>query len=235
MKKILFTIVTCLFIIGCTEKDELKSNSTITKVFNDTEIEDLTLLMDFFENQICSIENKNRSNVNECYNSFIQRLTKSAETGNLDIKISFNKQKDIYSQINDSTFNEIWHIGWMIEPSKQVDIKDALAPPKDKESFEDVFGNSDTLSWIDLIPNGKYSLFLKEYGNESPVIKKYHQSLIDASTLSPGMVSSIMMNYDYYDIKDVRMKLVFAIHYLTLNDQTRRKEKYQNSNSFYNI
>ena len=231
MKKILFTIITLLFIIGCNEKDGLKSNSTITKVFNDTEVEDLTLLLDFFENQICSIEDKPLSNLNECYNSFIQSMTKSAETGNLDIKISLNKQKDIYRQINDSTFNEIWHVGWIIEPSKKVAIKDALSPPKNKKSFADVFGNSDSLSRIDLVPNGKYSLFLKEYGNQSPVIKKYYQYLTDASTLSPGMVSSIMMNYDYYDIKDVRMKLVFAIHYLTLNDQTNRKEKYQSSNS----
>ena len=40
------------------------------------------------------------------------------------------------------------------------------------------------------------------------------------------MIAHLLKNYEYYKISDVRVRFIIAIHYLTLNDFLKRKEKY---------
>lgn len=206
MKNLLIILVVLFAAVGCGNQKTLESNSTVTKVFNDSEIHDLTLILEFFNKQICSLENKKGSDINDCYNKFIQRMIESAETGNMEINIPFKEQIELYNAIDEQTFNEIWQMGWQRTPRLSID----------------------TLTYIDLKNHSKYVSFLNEYGKESDFIKEYHNSLKMSGGIGPAMISNMMMSYEYYDIYDIRMKLVFAIHYLTLNDQFNRKEKYQN-------
>ena len=192
---------------GCTYNTErkLNNNATVTDCFTREEIKDLTKLLDFFNEQICVLKSTEKKKVIECYDGFIERMSKTVETGSFEINISFEKQYEIYKQISDSVFNQIWVFGRSWSRS-----------------------SPDTLKRIDYRVDGKYVKFLKELGNDYDMIKTYSMSLELAYSLSPSMIGEILMiKEEYqYDLTDIRLQLVVAIHYLTMNDQFERKEKY---------
>src|SRR5690606_37030705 len=122
---------------------------------------------------------------------------------NFEIKIPFSEQQKLYDSISDSTFNQIWCLG--------------------KSWKRD---SPDTLKHIGLRYDGKYSEFLKSFGKENKVIQGDYQTFEDAGAISPSMVAGLLFNYEDYDVRDIRIKLIVAIHYLTMSDQNERKEEY---------
>ena len=52
--KTIFHILILIGLVSCSEENKnLEENSTITTIFNTTEIEDLNTLLSFFESEIC--------------------------------------------------------------------------------------------------------------------------------------------------------------------------------------
>jgi hypothetical protein len=99
----------------------------------------------------------------------------------------------------------------------------------ERDSPSGTFKYSDTLKYIDYNRiNSKYPKFLKELGKEYELIKNYSESLETSGGISPIMIGDILIikKHHQYDLNDIRLQLVLAIHYLTLNDQYERKEKY---------
>lgn len=84
----------------------------------------------------------------------------------------------------------------------------------------------DTLKYLDLRTDGKYAEFLKKLGKENEVVQEYYEELQASVGISPGMAAHLLMNPEDYDVNDVRVKLLVAIHYLTMNDQYERNETY---------
>ncbi|WP_299625196.1 hypothetical protein [uncultured Tenacibaculum sp.] len=118
--------------------------------------------------------------------------------------IDFKKQYEVYKQINSNTFNEIW-------------LFQQSLPIRERK---------DTLKYLGFNHSGKYIHFLNEYGKENKAVKDYVNNFNIASDLGPSMISQVIMNYKTFQIEDIKSKLLIAIHYLTLNDQNLRKEKY---------
>ena len=71
--------------------------------------------------------------------------------------------------------------------------------------------------------------FLKKAGKKDEFIKDYHEAVEAAGGPPPFLISGITKYRDLLDIEDTKVKFVIAIHYLTLNDQYKRKEKNENS------
>lgn len=200
----LILLIFNLTLISCSSKrDKLGNNPSIQSIFNEKEINDLEKILDFFENQISEIENRPIENLQNCYESFFIRLEKAEKTGFIEIKIPFGKQLNLYNEIDTSTFNQIWcfHRSWKC-------------------------GSSDTLKSISINLNGKYVVFLESLGKEYSIIKRYDEMLRGCGDISGGMVASLLMLHKKYDTTDIRIRLFIAIHYLTLNDQFERNEKY---------
>ena len=212
-----FIFVFLLIFSSCTTYDtekKLNSNLTVTDCFTQEEIKDLAKLLDFFNEQIGVSKGMDKKEIIECYDSFVERMYETMETGNFDIRISFDKQKEIYNQISDSLFNQIWRFGerhiW------------------ERDSPSGTFKYSDTLRYIDCRMDGKYAKFLKEFGKENEMAEAYSESLETSGGISPTLIFGILRikKHHQYDLNDIRLQLVLAIHYLTLNDQYERKEKY---------
>ena len=192
---------------GCStnKPEKLQLDPTINSVFNEIESQDLQKILDFFENSICASENIKKENINDCYKKFFKRLKQESEKdGNIYLKIPIDKQLKVYKNLKGSTFNEIWELG---------------------KSFP-LNSTSDTLKYYSFKFDGKYIEYLKELGKTYKVINDYTESFMDAGDMSPTMWVNVLMDYENYNINDIRVKLFIAIHYLTLNDQSERKEKY---------
>jgi len=183
-------------------QDQLADNKTFRKTFSKTEIKDLQLLFDFFNKSICSEEEA--QDLTSCYKDFFKRMEKSEETGDIQLNIPFGKQQKIYEQFSDSTFFEIWNYG--------ISYRHRDAP-------------LDTFRTVYFAPDGKYLEFLKRTGKNDKVIENYYESVVAAGDIPPSIIAGLLVNHKYYDIDDLRVKFIVAIHYLTLNDHFERKEK----------
>ena len=205
MKKIIYIIISTILISCSTsESIELKSNKTISETFNESEIKDLQIIFDFFNGQICDSKKMDYDSLNECYEKYCSEIRKQQKLGNeFNIKVNFEQQIEMYKKVNKSTFNQIWGL------SKSWNYK-----------------TSDTLKYLGLNTIGKYNVFLKKYGEENKPIFDYYENFNATGDISPSMNASLIMQYELYDISDLRTKLIIAIHYLTLNDQNTRNEKY---------
>ncbi|MDP3352955.1 MAG: hypothetical protein Q8S44_04370 [Flavobacteriaceae bacterium] len=119
-------------------------------------------------------------------------------------RVNFEQQLEMYKQIDKSTFNKIWYFqkSW---------------PHKEQK---------DTLKNISFRPENKYFEFLEKCGKDNKAVNYYSDTFKASGDISPSMNASLIMQYELYDISDIRTKLIIAIHYLTLNDQNWRKEKY---------
>ncbi len=82
------------------------------------------------------------------------------------------------------------------------------------------------MKYLLLKHEGAFEIFLSNLAKENKGIEYYHTTLIKTGDITPSMVSNILINYKYYNIQQPEIRLIIAIHYLTLNDQYHRKEPY---------
>ncbi|WP_346860149.1 hypothetical protein [uncultured Draconibacterium sp.] len=203
--KHLTLILTMFFVLSCTTQKsrDLSNDNLITMTFSATEINDLVIIQDFFDNCIGLAENEKQDNIDKVYFDFFQQNSDITKATDLKIPIDFEKQKGLYNQIDKKTFEDIWSIDRFIKRD-----------------------SNDTLKNVGLNRHGKYFEFLKLLGGQDSTINKYYNTLEVAGDISPSMVADLAINHEKYDIKDPKVRLVIAIHYLTLNDKFERKEKY---------
>jgi hypothetical protein len=218
MKSINIISAIFLFMLaGCGENSQtsstekkLNSYSTITDYFTQKEIKDLAKLLDFFNEQICVSSGIDKKKIIECYDGFIEKFNERVMEGIIDVKIPFDEQQRMYKQISDSLFHQIWILSSWVGRNSPDTLK------------------SINYNFID----GRYMKFMNELGKDYEMIKEYCEvSVVHlGGGISPSMVEDIMMikeRYNY-DLNDIRLQLVVAIHYLTQNDlSTRNKEYYE--------
>lgn len=203
MKKITYILI-AFFLTNCTfeSNSDLSSDILIKKTFNKSEIKDLQKIFDFFNSEIY---NSNCKNLNECYLNYCSGIKSQIEkTVAFNTNLNFEKQENLYHKIHNNTFKEIWSY------QKSLPINE----------------RKDTLKYLGLNYEGKYRKFLNEYGKENKEIENYAESFNVSADLSPSMIAELSMNYESFNIYELKTKLVIAIHYLTLNDQNWRNEKY---------
>ena len=199
-----------LLLTGCggnrqtdTTEYKLNSNSTVTDYFSREEIKVLAKLLDFFNEQICLSRDIDKKRMIDCHDSYNERMFEMAIEGYFDLKISCEKQHEIFNQICDSLYYQIWY-------------------------FDKDFRRNSPNFWASYNSDGKYLKFLDELGKECEMIKKCCEDLRAAGDISPTWVAEFMMikkGYNY-DLTDIRLQLVVALHYLTWNDRLCRiKEK----------
>ncbi len=203
--KNLLLISTMIIALSCTNqrKNDLLNDETIKESFNTTEINDLTKIQSYFDKSIGLTENENQENLEKVYTDFFLQNSNIEKVSDFKLSINFNDQKKLYNQLDKKTFDNIWEISWSTK-----------------------WNSNDTLKHIQLNRHGKYTEFLKTVGKQDSVINNYYNSLEIAGDISPSMFADLIKNYKNYNVNDPKIRLIIAIHYLTLNDQFERKEKY---------
>ncbi len=215
MKKISFLFFPILLIWSCNTKQEiqLEKFKTITQTFNAEQVKGLNEILAFFDEEVCNSLGMEDKKVLDCYQKYFKKLALSVETGNLEINISYPKQTEFLSKINPDLFQEIWNEGEMRTPKRTKEIRN-IKPDTIK------------LNFIKL--NGGYVNFLKSLAEENDKIKFYSERLQAVGEISPSMLADVLMNYKDYDISDERLRLVIAIHYLTLNELNEKRSELMN-------
>ena len=129
-KLILFSILAIVFSCQNNDKEiyQLKSNSSFTK----NETNEILKLLNQFDSEICKIEENEKGNVSECYQSFFERILKEVENGDYNIGIDESNQKKIMETLNPELRKEFWTEGRNIV-NRQIPNSNSL------EIFPDTF------------------------------------------------------------------------------------------------
>ncbi|MEZ2416207.1 hypothetical protein ACA086_14700 [Muriicola sp. E247] len=127
------------------------------------------------------------------------------EQNYLEKKVSWRKQKKLYSKISDTTFQKIWSLckSWRtIEP---------------KYEYEELcFSLNKT--FID---------FVKNLAKSNPLIEAYSRNLENVGSFPfwRYFLGNVRDYPERIDLENRGVQTLVAIHFLTLNDQAKRDKK----------
>jgi hypothetical protein len=173
---------------------KLESDRIVKEVFTETEIVELKKILIFFDTEICNLFNK--ANLYDCYEDYFAKHQENDSLGILDPMIPYENQLELFSSLDSSFISKIWEltVSYKVREDKYYEI-------------------------YNLNSNRKYGEFLKLLASKNRKFVNYAKSLENAGAISPSMIGGLIMFYEKYNIKDEKVRLVFAIHYLTLNDE----------------
>ena len=169
--------------------------------FTKEQIADLKKINDFFKNQMCLNTN---SDFKKCYKQIPHEYLEATGDG-FWANINFEKQKELYDQISESTFKEIWMFCKSTEYKTGLETKCLCANAI-----------------------GKYQKFLAELGKTNPRIAKYGEGINMSGDFYPMGIHywNVLNDKQNFDLENPNIQLILAIHYLSLNDRVKRNEKW---------
>ncbi|MBN2648348.1 MAG: hypothetical protein JXR50_01255 [Prolixibacteraceae bacterium] len=200
MRQLLFLIL-FFILFGCAEKrqDILSKDDTIQMIFNKNEIVDLSEILIFFEQSIGLSENYTDDEFQKAYSDFFSLNKEIGMSSELRFSFDYSDTMNLLGKIDTLTMNEIWE-------NKLVRTK----------------MSKDSTYVFKINFNGKYMKFLQRLGEQNRKIENYYNTIKVASDITPALVADIALNYKDYNIYDPKVRLVIAIHYLTLNVKLNR-------------
>ena len=177
------------------------SVTELNKNFTSEQISDLKKITEFFKNQMCLNMD---SDYETCYERIPHEYLEATGNGFWS-NIDFEKQKELYKQISISTFDEIWMF------CKSTEYKTGK---KTKSLCPNIFG--------------KYHNYLSDIGKQNQKIAEYTKWVNASGDFSPIQIlyPEISKNKKYFNLNDPNIQLILAIHYLSLNDQSKRTENW---------
>nr|WP_299214417.1 hypothetical protein [uncultured Allomuricauda sp.] len=198
LKNVILVLLLNLYLLtfGQKEKTDLKD------FFSKSEIQDLNLIADFLQTELCGTAD--RTKFGYCIKSSLPKLSDWKQTYIQD-KISWRKQKKLYSKISDSTFQKIWGLckTWRtIEP---------------KYEYKSICFSQ----------NENFIQFLKKVGESNPYLEGYGKKLENVGSFDSGnfLVWNIIEHPQNWNLEDRNVQIILAIHFLTQNDQQKRDKK----------
>lgn len=179
-----------------------KEKTDLINFFTKSEIEDLNLIADFFQTELCG--NADRTKFGSCIAESKEDLA-DWKQNYLEKKISWRKHKKLYSKISASTFNKIWTLckTWR-----------TIEPKYEYKSL--CFGqNKNFIGFVNFLAESNPSL--KGYGDKLETVGRF--------TRTDEILYNLHNFPDETDLDDRGVQILLAIHFLTENDQAKRDKK----------
>tara|TARA_R110002051_G_scaffold114568_1_gene187505 strand:- start:78 stop:701 length:624 start_codon:yes stop_codon:yes gene_type:complete len=198
--KKLFFFLSILLFINCDKKEdstykEMKADRLLSESFTDNELQNLAKIVDFFEIEIYK-EIKER-NIEKSYNEFLKRDSIKLHKEYKIYYFDYKEQKKLYSQLDSIFFKNFWDIGY--------------------ESG--VNSNEKKYEFFVLKSYSKYGEFLKELSKNNKYIADYYVDTVFMNDfLNKNATYNLSFNYRNYNFKDIKIRLVFALHFLCNNE-----------------
>lgn len=168
----------------------LTHDSTIVKVFSIEEINGLQLMLNFFTKEICSYAGIDASDPSKGFTAYLSMLKEQSTSGSYTIPFTLKQQNELFKNVPSQLIKEIW------------------LPSSDPNSYELI------------ATNGKYLTFLTILANEDPVWMSYKNNILTAGTISATNQAMVIFQSDLFDMDDIRIRLLIAIHFFTINSSS---------------
>ena len=197
MKKTTFWIFGIIFLQLNFSCETQYSTSELSNNFSKEQISDLNKITDFFIENVCTNMNSDFKN---CYRETNHDSLVAIGYG-IDLKINYDKQKELYNQISKLTFDEIWRISESTFYPSEKNVKN-----------------------LDLVTTGKYLKFLTDFGKTNKRIAKYVKKIKATGSFIPQQIVywEVIKDQEHFDLDNPNIQLILAIDYLTKNDIVNR-------------
>jgi len=189
-----------IFFLTCVICSGQNSSTDLKAYFSEKEIKDLNRISDFFQSEVC--ENKDRTMFGKCIKDLIPQII-DLEDNYIEKNIRYRKQKKLYRNISKTTFDKIWAICYVTRTIEPIYKYENLCSSGNQE-FKD---------------------FVLQLGKTSGYLINYGQTLGSGMGNGNYIASNILDFPQSMNIEDRAVQIVFAIHYLTLNDNLKRDKK----------
>jgi|GEM_PF-2106899 len=182
---------------SCKAYNTFDTSIELNRHFTVEQIGDLNRIIDFFKSEICL-------NQDDDFKTCYQRIPLNfRETSNNSFwtLINFKKQENLYEQISESTFKEIWRFCESTYFPSQTKAQDICA-----------------------VMNGKYQKYLSELARLNPRIAEYLMRIQASGDFGSFDIryEQVLKDKKHFDLDDRNIQLILAIHYLSSNDQFKR-------------
>ncbi|WGD34943.1 hypothetical protein [Olleya sp. YS] len=209
-KEISYYLILSLLVIITTLISSCKENNTsetLKNHFTEDQIQDFNKINNFFISQAL---NNNKSNYKKELQLLIDELINNDIIA-LIKKIDFKKQKELYTLISKSSFNELW-----------VFCKSFRKKRIESESF------------ISICPNhelNNFKNYLKELSKTNSFAEVCLKSMEDSGDYHIARFSNyLFQNINSIDLNNFDNQFIIAVYFLSLNDNEQRNEKWSEKN-----
>ncbi len=194
-------VLIILFNTNCNKSYEtlLYKDQLLKKHFSQDDVKMLNEILLFFD-KVVKQGCQNKSNITKCYFKYLKRIKENYSTGDLSLNISPKEQKELFNRINAESFKKIWVYNKSF--SRETDINGEILSIKNQSEYID---------------------FLKTMSEYDNTVKGYYESYRSAGEMNAGSVSYVVHSYQKFNLDDEKIRLILAIHYLTLNAQTNKE------------
>ena len=209
MTKLVY-LLSILIFISCSTKEstyeEMKSDKLLSESFTDIELQNLAIVLDFFDEII--FDETKEVNIEKSYNKYLERDSiKIIEKGQLR-KIKYKNLNKVFS-ILDSTFvNSFWDIGIItnINPETKKQTKTEYLHLK-------VY-NSSGLS--------KYANFIEKYSKENKLLTDYIKNAkVSNEFFGPGDQGMFIIHFRDFNKKDIKVRLIYSLNNIIINERNK--------------
>jgi hypothetical protein len=181
------------------KKIDLSSDQSLTKIFNETEIEGLESMVRFVDNMV--LKTTNEDSPSKAYHHYFEEIAKNPEYVVLFkevVKYQFLKSLDS-AQLA---------LAWDFNQNAGVfKYRDSL------------YRNPNFITFLDLKPFSKYMYYLKEVGKEDAYFKSLQQEFEEAGNLIQDSSEWYVNNHKVFDF-DIPKNRLWAAIYLLHREET---------------
>ena len=156
-------------------------------------------ILTFFDSEV--ISQTPSSEIIQSYQELFQILKDSinSDSPSIALRLDFQKLELLLSELPESLKTEIWYEAYAIESL-----------------------TNDSTKYIDIRHDGIYADFLQSVSQKNEFIDEYYyDDLQHAFAITPGMNANMIVNPNKLDIRKERERLIFAIHFISLQKLSR--------------
>ncbi|MEL6832287.1 MAG: hypothetical protein AAFY48_18455 [Bacteroidota bacterium] len=196
--KLHYAIVLMFLLASCQTSSSIKSD-----VFTQEETVKLNTVIDLFESTICQEGTKDYE---QCYTTFGERFFDTKKNSYFEETFTQTFQERLSEELGEDLFEEIWYYTTVYKGQKSK-------PETPKATTIEV----NTIE--------RYAQFLQEVAAEHESVESYEERFQRGGSISPNMVANANQNLNEFDLNDKRIRLILAVHYITLIDQALDLQK----------
>ena len=182
---------------SCSKQENilLMNDNLVNNYYNSTEIAELMRIQLFFDEAIGITNMLDTDELENAYSQLFMLNKDIKQASELQIPFDEEDVRALFGKIDVDVINDIWGqnsfiTGIVSEGSKDLEIN----------------------------ANGEFVRLLKEMGEKDLQAKEYYNSLKLPGDITPNLVASLAKASDQYNIDDPKIRLLIAIHYITIRD-----------------
>ena len=181
----------------CQDITILDNDVLIKKHFNKKDIKTLNKILNFFD-QIVKQNCESNKSIEDCYVNYCEQIKIKADSGSLEPGFSYEKEKQLFNELNIGTINKIWYY---------------------TKSYRLVKGKKvyDFPETIELIYKSPFMNLCRDISDENPKLKFYYENFQAGGSMNSVLIENVIVNYDKFNFSNPKERLMIAIHYLTIN------------------